>query len=432
MGEEAVTDAIISNVVQTHPHVLPGGLIPVTMQDALMNMAPLAERFGAAGDHPGFLDPAEPTYADVLTDAFQFSMIATSNLHWHEGVQLGVGKSYMALVDDQTGPTWDDVLEFDFMDPQSFWVSGIAEDPRVDLTLRIFEHEGWVSVGDSPFPLPRGNGEVWDLDPWLLEAVFAEGAYLQYQSHRSGCDLCDGADSGALLWEVPLLGIDEAELVVGRQGYDKHGDGEPTHFDMIDPNPAGWLRVWTLFGLGSPPEPQYVWDMMIEVAQRRLLDGGVTEGEGDVRFRVEDVPVGIGGSALVEAMRPVMQTQTSKLSDLLLGDYGAGGAPMDFFLARGVDGLLRLHFVVSSDPLPSGSATHGEPGFFADEALTQKVSSLVSVGSGDSLHEKLPVGTDEQTVYCMSTNDDVYELKVLPQGDAGVQLSVRQKLGGSP
>ena len=97
-----------------------------------------------------------------------------------------------------------------------------------------------------------------------------------------------------------VLGIDEAELVVGRQGYSKGGG--PENFSKINPNPAGWLRIWTLFGLGSPPKPQYVWDMILGVSQRRLLDGGVKQGQGAVRFELTQVPVGLNADELAAAM----------------------------------------------------------------------------------------------------------------------------------
>jgi hypothetical protein len=427
---------MIDNVLATHPNVLPGARMPVTMEDALTDMTTLAPRFDAVPGHPGFLDSVfGGTYSQVLLDDFEMTMVATSNLHWHDGVDLASGKAYLAIVNDKTGPTFDDVLEFDFLSPATFQVSGIAANPTVDMVFRLFEDDAWISVGDSRTPLPKGNGAAWALDPWELEYVFADASFRDYQDHRVGCDLCLGASSGALLYEA--LGIDEAEIVVGRAGYDKDPflggpDGKPENFPTISPNPAGWMRIWTLFGLGSPPAPQYVWDMILEVAERRLLDGGVTQGEGDVRFPLTDIPVGVTGAQLRAATRPVLEGQKSKLSALLLGDYNETAQALDFYLARGADQALYLTFVHPSDPVPAGVATHAKPGFFADEALTQKISTTAAGTSGDALHEKLAVTAAEQTVYCADNGGLVYRIKVGPATAASVALTLRHFIGPLP
>lgn len=433
---DAVTDSLVDNLLSTHPNVLPGGLIPVTMADGLSDMATLGPRFDAVGSHPGFLDGQSPTSSEVLTDDFAIFMAATSNVHWHDGVDLdGGSKVYLPLLDDQTGPTFDDALEFDFLDPATFWVEGLAAAPKVDLAFKIDEYDYWVSAGTSPNPLPYGNGEAWVLDPWLVEPILADAAYRAYETHRSGCDLCGGSGSGALLWEDPLFGLDETELVVGRHGYDKDGDGQAEHFSFISPNPPGWLRIWTLFGMGSPPAPQYVWDMILEVSERRLLDGGVAQGQGDVRFEVQGVDVGITAPEIKAALRPTMEAQKSKLSELLLGETTVGVTPPDLYLARGADAKLRLYFVHPSDGVEAGAADHLEPGFYADEALSAKLSSTLDAGSGDATHEKLLLGDAAQTVYCQDVSGAVYRLELQPlEGGDSVPLTVRKRLapGATP
>ena len=432
----AVAESLLLNLVGTHPNILPGAIVPVTVLDALSDMATFSSRFGPKGDHPGFLDPFTPTYSEVLTPDFKMFMAAESNIHWHEGVALapagGIGdKAFIALLEDLTGPTLDDVLEFDFLSPDTFWVEGLAPDPTVDMAFRMSEDDDWLPAGTSPLPLPYGNSPVWSSDPWLIEYVLADAAFRHYEDRRGGCDLCSGSGSGALLWEDPLFGLDETELVVGRQGYDKDGNGSAEHFDFIDPNPPGWLRIWTLFGLGSPPAPQYVWDMIMEVSERRLLDGGVSQGLGDVRFELVDIPVGLTGPQIAAALRPTMEEQKSELSDLLLGDYAnTAEAPADMYLARGVDDALRLHFVIPSDPLPEGTAAHPKVGFFANEALSHKVSVLADAGSGDVTHEKLLVGATPQTVYVADRGGHLHRLDVGAATGDSVSVSVRRWVGG--
>jgi len=427
----AIVGAMRDNVLATHPNMLPGPAMPVTMLDALSDMTTLGAKFDAAGAHPGFVDAAAGTFSKVLLDTFEMTMVATSNLHWHDGVALGTGKSYIPILADETGPTFDDVLEFDFLSPDTFTVDGIAANPTVNLTFQLFENDAWISIGDSRYPLPKGNSQVWNLDQWELEHVFADASYRQYQNHRAGCDLCGGSGSGALLYEA--LGIDEAEIVVGRHGYDNDplfgpADQNAEHFPYIDPNPAGWMRIWTLFGLGSPPEPQYVWDMILEVAERRLLDGGVAQGEGDVSFPLYDIPVGLTADEIKDATRPILQSQKSLLSSLLLGDYQETALSLDFYLAKGDDGTLRLYFVDPSDPVPTGTATHAKPGFYSDEALTQKVSTTADGGSGDTVHDKLELSA-QQTVYCQDADGTLFRIQVEPAAGDEVTLTVRQFVG---
>lgn len=427
----AVVDAMLDNVLATHPKMLPGPLMPVTMLDALSDMTTLGAKFDADGAHPGFVSASSGTFAKVLLDSFEMTMVATSNLHWHDGVDLATGKSYIPFVADVTGPTFDDVLEFDFLGAETFSVDGIAANPTVSLTFQLFENDSWISIGTSRFPEPRGNSAVWSLNPWELEHVFADASFRQYKNHRAGCSLCEGSDEGALLYEA--IGVDEAELVVGHAGYDKDPliggpNGVPEHFDVLSNNPAGWLRIWTLFGLGSPPEPQYVWDMVLEVAERRLLDGGVAQGDGDVAFPLLDIPVGLTAAEIKSSVRPILESQKSKLSDLLLGDYKDTALSLDFFLAKGDDGKVRLYFVDSSDPVPDGTAIHTNPGFFADESLATKLSSTASGGSGDTTHEKIDLDV-QQTVYCTDKDGMLYRVQIEPAVDDSVTLTVRSYVG---
>lgn len=435
VGEQAIADAMVANVIATHPNAQPDGKIPITLQDALTDLAAMGPKFDAVGKHTGFLDKTAPPNAKVMTAAFNMKLTATSNLAWHDGVDLaaegGARKTYIALLADKTGPTFDDVLEFHFLDPSKFAIDGLAAAPTSDMTFKVAEHPTWQAIGSSRFPQPKGNATAWNIDPWLLEHTLVDAAFRQYQTHKAGCSYCKGKSSGALLYEVPVVGLDEAEIVVGHQGYRKSGSGSPENFASLSPNPAGWLRIWTLFGLGSPPKPQYVWDMILEVSQKRLLDGGVKQGQGAARFSLQSVPVGITSADMKAALVPSLQAQKSKLSELLMGNATENPA-VDFWLVRGADNELRLIYVAAGDPVPAGSNKASKRGFFGDIALANKLSSVADGGSGDAIHEKLAVAGVTQDLFCSAGNGGVYRVQIMTvQGDE-VALKVRRYLGTTP
>lgn len=429
VSASAVADSMVANVVGSHPNATKTGEIIVTMEDCLSDLKTLAKRYGVAGTHPGFLDPDAPPYGKILTDEFVMKMVASSNLHWHDGLQLGIGKGYLALVLDTTGPTYHDVLEFDFLSSKTFTITGLAPNAVVDLAFSVQESAQWLDIGTSMHPIPRGNSKAWSLPKWTLEYALIDASYRSYKNHRAGCDLCSSKKKGALLWEVPFIGLDEAELVVGRQGYSK-GGSKPENFSKISPNPAGWLRIWTLFGLGKPPKPQYVWDMLLGVSQRRLLDGGVKQGNGSVRFVLKDVPIGLSAEELKAALAPSMHSQRAKLAKVLMGDWQSK-TPVDIFLSKGAQGKTWLMFVDKDDPLPPGTATHAKRGFFSDVKLTKKISSLASMGSGDSGHEKLALPSATQTVYCADVKGVVHRLRLDPQADGTLWVTMRKWIGAT-
>jgi hypothetical protein len=431
VGEKAVAESLIANLIATHPNALPDGRLPITLQDALSDLKTVGARFDAKGAHPGFLDAKSPPHSVLMTKDFKITMTATSNLAWHDGVALqgkSPTKSYIALVHDTLGPTFDDVLEFEFLKPGKFAVTGLAANPTTAMTMRVEEAPGWAKTGTSINPLPKGNGGAWQVKPWLLERVLVDASYRQYKSLRRGCDYCKSKKSGALLYES-LFGLDVAEIVVGRQGYRKSGSGGPSHFSAINPNPAGWMRTWTLLGLGSPPPPQYVWDMVTEVSQRRLLDGGVKQGQGHVRFSLPSVPVGITSDGIKKALVPQMHAQKSKLSALLMGSQGTNAA-LEFWLAKGADKENRLYFVAPTDPVPAATNKHAKRGFFANTKLSNKLSSTASGGSGDTVHEKLSVGDAPKTVYCQNSAGVLHQIRIEESVGDEVVLVARRWIGG--
>lgn len=96
--------------------------------------------------------------------------------------------------------------------------------------------------------------------------------------------------------------------------------------------PAGWFRLWTP-ELGSEVFPSYMWDVVLEVAQARMRDG-VAEGEGDVVFELEGVPVGLDDVQIEALVRQSLQDQAEWLSDALLGSYADNNPDVDLYLDR--------------------------------------------------------------------------------------------------
>jgi hypothetical protein len=427
----AIAEAMLEGVLKAHPNVGPAGKLAVTMLDALTDMKTLAERFDAAGSHPGFLESVQGgTYAKVLTDGFLMHLEAVSNLHWHDGVRLGaLSKGYLAIVSDQTGPAYGDVLEFDFLDPSAFWITGIADAPTCDMSFKAIEKDGWVYAGTSMSPTPKGDGPGWSIDSWLLERVVLDAAYIFYKDHRAGCDLCSCESGQAILYEVPSgchwYSKDATEITVGRQGYAKDGQ-DPENLPWLASVPAGWMRIWAFLDAGNPPPHQYVWDMVMEVGERRIQDGGVAEGDGDVLFHLVGVDVGVSGEEIIQAVRPSLEAQKSKMSDLLLGDYNETAKALDFYLAKGADGGIWLYFVSPSDPVPTGTAGHAKPGFYSELGLVAKVSSKQDGGSGDTVHEKIVMGATPQTVYCQDLAGTAYQVKVGVLAGDQVDVTIRK------
>ena len=123
---------------------------------------------------------------------------------------------------------------------------------------------------------------------------------------------------------------------------------------------------------------QYIWDMLSEVAQRRLRDDFVPEGYGHTAFPLPDIEVGITAEQVKEAIRPELAAQSDKLSEQLLGEYNLNNGAVDFYLATGEDDELYLFFVDAEDPLPAAYG-YTKPGFFADVKVVVETRDSVVV-----------------------------------------------------
>lgn len=399
VGTPAVVKALQDYWLTSHPAVLAGAKLPITLYDAMQDLAPLSTKLGPAGGHPGILDPSFVTRSVVFGPNFKMILVASSNLRWLDGIDLsGDGtraqKDYIAVVVDTTGATRDDVLEFDFTSPSKFDVQGLVAAPTVDLKMKVLENDAFIPSctgnackANKP-STPYDTKYVWSLPHWQLEKLLGGAGHNQY-----------GARSGY------------------RKGYLLNSAVVSCGYDS---DPAGWSTFSVILGLGDPPPPQYIWELILEVGQvalHRIGNTTLAEGAADVAFTLRGIPVGLSADDIRTAMRPELQNQRQLLSDKLLGDYRKNNGAVDFYYKRGADNVPYLFFAAAGDPLPGGSYNYSQPGFFADEALTTKLSSTTAGTSGDSTHEKLRLATGETTAYMRDDLNQVYRLRFVTEAD---------------
>jgi hypothetical protein len=406
IAPDVIAGAILENVIATHPNarLRPGpvtrenprglypvapGSIPVTLADAASDFATLTARFGpAAVDgqvHPGFITGT--VRARVLTDAFRMTVRANANALPYRGVDL------TDVTDAAVNPIASQINTlFDFTDPNWLQMEGIAPgEARIDaMTFRVVEWSGFVRGGRSPIPAGRGDSAAWTLPPWTLERVLLTAGQRAFAN----------ADASI--------------------AYAPPGRSDPLFRARVT---RGWQELFVEGGLGSPPPPSYLWDVLLEVAQVRLHDGMIPEGMGGVEVELRDVRTGIDAAAIERTIRQNLQSDPAALSELAssLIDNGQGAADFYFYRPRRstspADDWL---FFVTADDIPrdrSGNPArpyrYRRPGFFRDAALTQRVSTTEPV-DGDTAHEKLRLAT-AMVVYCEDDEGRVFRLDVGPK-----------------
>lgn len=265
------------------------------------------------------------------------------------------------------------------------------EDLRADLRFRVIESDDfvWSCLGNPPCHEnvpghPVSTASVWARDPWLLEYAMAAGAYDRYKLRVFHGSYLFGA----------------AHVYIGMFG-----------------DPPGWIVYDIPFDIGDPPEDQYLWETILEVAQvalHRTPYQTFAEGQANVAFTLHDVPVGLTGTEAADAVRPYLQQQASKLADVLLGDYKKNNDRLDFYYRRGENGEPYFFFIAPDD-LPDGEPYgYARPGFYGGDDLkgTSKVSRTAVPGLVDTVHEKVAIPEGETTLYYEDENGEVYRLRV--------------------
>lgn len=408
LQEWAVTEAVLAGVIGTHPNArtragadgpiaVPPGHVPVTLGDAASDLRTMPEKFGPIlreGEwHPGFI--VATSGAAILGDDFSMTLRASTNALPFKGVDLTNGE-----VGSVTSIGKDGRRLFDFSDPGWIQFEGILDHKTIDeLTFQILEHPELLSTGDSPYPSPWGNSPVWVAPPWTLERVVAEAGLLAFGERDFERDwfLGDSVD--------PLF--------------------------QVDIN-AGWMAMTTKGNVGSPPAPLYIWDLMGEVAQARLHDGGVAEGKAHVRFVLRDVDIGVTTEQITEAIKANLELDPAGLvvaaRELLDQSYGA---PDLYYFRPRASAPAEVQgdwlFYITDDDLPSGSdrlwSDYSQPGFFADEALTDRVSAHVDV-DGDTAHDKVRISTGD-VLYVADDAGGRFRIEVLAKpSESRVRLDV--------
>jgi hypothetical protein len=412
LDTEAVAQSLQATLLATHPAVNAAGRIPVTLEDALTDLRTLGERLGPSGAHPGVVDPSGPTYGRVLGDAFAMRAAVRSNLRVLDGLDLDVGKDYLGLVVDRTGPTWDDEVEFDFTDPSRFDIVGVVERPVLDLRFGVRENPRFVPActgvaagADCRRNLPGapvGARTVWTTPAWEIEHVIGRAGLIKY---------------GALRTQRCYLGCGFVEVSIGRAQ-----------------DPAGFARFDVLLSIGDPPGPQYAWELIDEVAQVRLHDGPagrIAEGAANVAFTLRDVPVGLTAAGITAAVRPVLQRQNTLVSDFLLGDFRKNSGPVDLYWQRTEDGQPTLFFVSDADH-GERPRSYARPGLFADARLREKVSATRLPGATDTTREKWRPPGGDSVVFAQDDGGRTFRLDVIADDltapDAEITVIVREVL----
>lgn len=382
--------AVLENLVATHPNAKsrrgpadaahPNGLypvapgsIPVSLADVANDFAGLAQRYGEVpadpsvpgSGHPGFIAAASPVKA--ADEGFLMTVRVNIDALPYKAVDASLGA--VASV-NSTGSQIDHL--FDFSRPDWLELTGLAADLRVgELTMSIRENADLIPSGARREPLPMGASPVWSTPAWELEHLLAGAGVARAASIAAHCDAYSPPGTSAEPFQAVKVCIDA----------------------------TGWTEIAlhpSVVPAQSPPGPSYFWDILLEVAQLRLHDGGLAEGTAGVALTVKDVPVGISTADLVAKIRANLMANPAGLRAVAekLNDNTAGDA--DFYYYQASSGVDYLYFVLPEDRRRDASGafarpySYAHPGFYADAELTRELSTRESV-DGDSAHPKIAV-----------------------------------------
>lgn len=420
--------ALQRRLLGTHPEIAnPEGTMSVTMYDALNDLTPLADKFGpigaapwgGPGEHPGVLVPDDATFtttSDALLPNFKMRVEAESNLRWVSGIDLSSGSGDMYIRED------DVELTFDFNDPQRLQITGVNDLPTVDMRFQIRELPGIIpSCTDVPAcksnspSNPVGSGTIWTQKPWLLEPIVAGAGFDTYGNRVfSKCYL--------MLNPNCLVGVN---IGAGSE-------------------PPGWSVFINSVAGVEVPAPQFLWELLTEVAQVSLHDptgdgvADIDEGQAQPIFSLHGLPIGLTGEEIIAQLRPALQGQAAEISDYILGRYWKNNDGLDFYYRRGEPGgVPYLYFVDPTDERPDPGDpntlrpyTYDKPGFFTSPDLSEvsRVSQKVIDGVADTAHEKYRLTSGETTLYMQDDEHDVFEvLFFVPEGSDPVEIVAKVK-----
>ena len=411
------TGAVIEHVVTTHPNAqwrrgpvnaahpngrypVTKGSMPVSLYDVLTDFAELPKSFGptqadpsnpAAAPHPGFIKGASPIVA--ATDDFAMTVRVNLNALPYKGLDLTTASvaSVNSTSSQITGV-------FDFSTDAWLEIKGLVPELVIDeMTMAIYENDFFIPGGTSKDPAPLGDSKVWELPGWQFERLIAEVAVIRAQELTAHCTV-----------------------------YSPEGDVQmPLEAVQVCMEDSTWTSITVDDSVKletPPPPPSYFWDILLEVAQTRLHDGGLAEGEGDIAFTLRDIPAGITTAALEKQIRDNIQQNPAALAAIaeLLNENTEGDADFFYYVANPSNSEeVRgdyLYFIApddiknntSGDPLRPYSYAH--PGFYKDRGLTEKVSTTLTL-DGDAEHEKVKVHVND-VLYIEDDAGSVFQIDV--------------------
>jgi hypothetical protein len=389
--------AVMTNLVATHPNTKwrkglpspehPDGIypvapnsIPVTLYDVVSDFAGLADRYGPAPldpaqpggpQHPGFIKRASPVKA--ADEGFAMTVQVNVNALPYRGVDATTGD--LAAVNSILGQV-DEM--FDFTDPSWLTLQGLSSGLSIgEMTMAMPENPAFLPGGTSRAPEPLGDSPVWATPPWEFEHILADAGRLRGEQIAAHCT-----------------------------GYAPQGTGDdPFQAVEVCIDDKGWVEIKldpSVVLDEPPPAPSYFWDVLVEVAQKRLHDGGLFEGEAGLELTIRDVPVGIETNDLVDRIKANLEADPELLKNMAveLNDNASGDADFYYYQPSTESGVAGrddyLYFVAPEDirkdegGRPVRPYAYQNPGFFADAGLTAKVSTKEPV-DGDELHEKVKI-----------------------------------------
>jgi hypothetical protein len=375
-----------------HPdgrHPVTPGAVPITLADVVDEFAQLTARFGPALTDEGLMHPG------FIVEAMRVR--ANANALPYKGLDLSLGE--VASV-NSLGTQIDTI--FDTTDPQWLQIEGLIERPTVKtLTVRVTESQDFFGPATQRAPAGEGDNSVWQQPPWVIERMVAEMARTTTRQKTPQC----------------------VEYTVG--------DGTVVFEGCLDD--TGWLVFDTFNDVGNRPDPTYLWDIQLEMAQVRLHDGDlldpqaepIAEGNATVEFTLNDLPVGVDSVKLLEEIKVNMAKNPRALRDLAsaINQTTEGAADIFYVRIEPEDDAVQtgdwLWFVTEDDipRLPDGARerpfAYAQPGFFADAALTQPVGDR-RVLFGDDSHTKVAVAPG-MVLYLQDDTGAVFELRVGPK-----------------
>lgn len=415
---DQLAQALKDTLMSSHPKLgNDEGKLPITLYDAVMDMQPLSETFGPVEGHPGILVPDDENFStrsDALTPAFRMLAVADSNLRLVEGVDasVGAGSMFLSLA---AAP-----LAFDFNDEEKVQMLGIADVPTVDMRMSITELGERIKSctktdackGNYP-ETPVGDTYLWSTEQWSLERIIGTAGFYTYgQRSYEVCLIKDPPACDAGVWIGPNMIAYKPPAAAGPVGW--------TQFKVLDK---------------QVPEAQFLWEMFLEIAQVAIHDpvgdddfsaptpqqkaNNISEGNARPIYGLKGVPIGLTAEQMIAQIRPNLQAQAEFIAKTILGKFWKHNDHLDFYYRRGSEGGAPiLFFVADSDLRPDpknpeqlAAYTYAKPGFFADAALSKKLSTTTLAGVADTEHEKLALPAGESTVYMQDDAGNTYLLR---------------------